>query len=303
MQEGLVSEMARHCSNCGAEVPEGATFCPNCGQSVAQETPQQAQQTQPMPRSDAPDSASGGGATPTAQTFQPAPEPQQPAFTPPEAPAGGRSRTGLYVGCGVAAVLGLLALLVVGAVVFFFLLAPSDSGGTSDPGNSDPGTSDPGTSDPGTSDPGTSDPGTSDPNPSPAPEEGSLNELVQEQVADFTLQGTEADPDAISNGATDALSMTYTAGDGTELTHLLSAHSSPEAAEQYLQAEVDALASEGFEVVEEIPLEDEQGQQFGRAVRLTQEGFEIIVWTNANLHAGAGAPEGYAVDFFANTPY
>jgi len=129
--------------------------------------------------------------------------------------------------------------------------------------------------------------------------------LVQPQVGDFTLQGSAEWPEAIQSGATQGLIMEYAASDGMLLPHYLAAYSSPDAANESHEAGIDGLVSEGFQVVEEIPLEDDQGEQFGTAVLLRGEvegaTYAAVFWTNGNLDARAVGPGETAVDFF-NVP-
>lgn len=274
-----------HCPNCGAEVAEGAAFCANCGKPLSRETSRQEETRQEA-----------------APAAQPSTATQQAVFTPPQAtpsggPAtGGKSRRGLYLGCGVAAVLGALAILVVGAGLFFFAFS-------SGPQPQPEPTPEPSPEPAPEPEPSPEPAPEPEPSPEPAPSSGSLEDLVQDQVGDFALQDIQEDPAVLEAGATQGLVMLYAAPDGTEIIHNLAAFSSPEDANRILQGMVDYLVQEqGFQKLEEIPLEDDQGNQFGSAVLLQGE-TEIVVWTNANLFAGAEGPPEAAVEFFSNTPY
>lgn len=283
-------EVARYCPNCGAENQEGAAFCSNCGRALPQEPPQQDQQGTPPAGTPPADASPATPASPTPQS-------PQSAVTPPAR----RSRTGLYVGCGVAAVLGLLAVLVVAAVIFFFVLG-SASGGGGDGGGGEITTPDEGGGEVTTPDEG-GDGGSG----SPPPDEGSLDEIVQEQVGDFKLEKVEEIPPAREKGVTDALQMEYTASDGTPLLHLVGAFDSADSANQLLEDDIDRIRSEGFEVVDEGVVESQDGEELGNYVVMQGEieGTEVlsVLWTNGNLEASALAPGEGAVDFYSNSEY
>jgi outer membrane biosynthesis protein TonB len=278
--------MSSSCPNCGTEIPEGAAFCPNCGQAVSQEK-EALQQEQQTTQSATP---------PAAQTSAPAQTREQSVVTQQQAapsgtPGGGGSRKGLILGgLAAASVLGFLALLVVGALLYFFVLAPQ---GEPEP-QPEPAPQPVPQPEP-------------EPNPEPAPGGGPLDDLVQQQVGDFTLQGSAEWPEATQAGATQALVMEYAASDGTPLTHYLAAFSSPDTANDSHQVGVDALVDRGYQVVEEFRLEDEQGKQFGTAVVLQGEiegtAYSVVLWSNGNLDARTWGPGETAVDFFNATSY
>ena len=243
---------------------------------------------------------------------QPTPPPtgaqqQSPAQPPPPVPpmpgggGGGRSRTGLFVGgCAVAAILGLIVLVVVGALLFFLL---AGGGGEQGGGGGVTTTSPP----PSSSEPTEASPPPSSPEPTEgsSPSGGSLADLVEEQAGPFTLdpQSIEELPDFISAGATDALGMGYVHEDGTELGHLLTAWASPEDANAAYQEIRDGLVSEeGYQLVGEEPVQDQEGNQVGTVAQLKGED-EIVIWTNGSLLSWAEAPEGYPVEFYNNVPY
>lgn len=279
--------MDRNCPNCARQTPEGADFCPHCGRVVSQEdAPRQVQQT------------ASATMVPTEQMPGPPPTRQQSVFTPPQAPpsgipgGGGRRKVLVLGGLAVAAVLGFVALLVVGAVLYFFIFAPEPAPETQPEPTPQ-------------SEPQPEPQPEPEPNSEPAPGGGPLDELVQQQVGNFALQGSAEWPEATQSGATQALAMEYVASDGTPLTHHLAAYGSPEAADQSLRAGVDGLVSAGFQEVKEIPLEGEEGQ-FGTAVLLQGEiegtAHSAVLWTNGNLDARAIGPGEAAVDFFSAPP-
>jgi hypothetical protein len=278
--------MTRYCPNCGAEVPQGATFCSNCGRHLSQDASQQTQQQTTGP-------------DPTAQTVAPTQTQQQPVFTPPQAPppGGGGGRRGLLLGgLAVAGVLGFIMLLVVGALIYFFATRPAstqpppqpEGGGEEQPEG------------------GEGQPIVEDGEGQPPPPSGSLDDLIQEQVGDFTLQQIDTLPEAIDAGATDARQMVYASPDGVQVSHNLSAWSSPDVANQNLQGFVESWVNEGFEVAEEFSVTSDD-QQVGSGVALVGEiegtQYELIFWTNDVLFAEVYAPSGYGVDFLNNVPY
>ena len=228
---------------------------------------------------------------------------QTPPTLPPMPPSGGGgSRMGLFVGgCAVAAVLGIIAILAVGAFLFFFLSRPV----APEPEPQPQPTPEPTQLQP------TPEPTQSEPTPEPQPEPqsggGSLDELVQEQVGNFTLQQIEEIPEAISAGATDARTMVYASPDGVQISHDLTAWTSADVANQQIQAIGEGLTSEGFQQAEEFPVNNEEGQQIGTGVLYVGEvegtTIEAILWSDDVLFCSVFAPEGYSVDFYNNLPY
>lgn len=271
-----------YCPNCGAELSPGAAFCGNCGTAVSEEAPGQTQQESPS------------GATAT-QTYAP----QQQSVSAP--PSGGRkSHKGLILGgLAAAGILGFMVVLILGAVIFFFATRPAE---TTDqppqPSGENPGTQSPGSEDPGTQAPSGEDPA------QPPPDTGSLDDIVQEQVGDFTLQQVDTLPEAVDAGAVDARQMIYASSDGTEVAHDLSVWSSPDEADQMLVSFADNLTSDGAQSVEEFEVTDQDGQQLGRGMALVGSGGEeIVLWTNDVLFCVIVAPEGYSADFYGGLSY
>jgi hypothetical protein len=228
---------------------------------------------------------------------------QTPPTLPPMPPSGGGgSRTGLLVGgCAVAAVLGILAILAVGAFLFFFLSRPVAPEPEPQPQPQPEPTQVQPTPEPTQPEP------TPEPEPEPPSGEGSLDELIQQEVGDFTLQQIEEIPEAIGAGATDARTMVYASPDGVQISHDLTAWTSADVANQQIQAIGEGLTSEGFQQVEEFPVTNQEGQQIGTGVVYTGEvegtTIEAILWSDDVLFCTIFAPEGYSVDFYNNLPY
>ncbi len=122
--------MDRRCDNCQTAVPGGTRFCPNCGADTSQGQGTTARRETSFPG--AQQGTFGTQEVPPPGT--PPGTPPQPVFAPEGVPAGGpgggRSSRGLlYVGgCAAAAVLGLVALVVVGALLYFVLSSGSETG-------------------------------------------------------------------------------------------------------------------------------------------------------------------------------
>lgn len=147
------------------------------------------------------------------------------------------------------------------------------------------------------------------PDPETMSDEKPLDDLVQQQVGDFTLQGSaEKWSEAAETGATQALQMDYETPEDGSLRHLVATYESPDEAKRTLQASVDELISEDWvQAIEETPLEDELGNQFGTATWLESkvEGdtYRLVLWTNGNLHARALGKEVTAVVFLETSRY
>lgn len=194
----------------------------------------------------------------------------------------------------MAGVLGLLAVLVIGALIVFLA---SGTGGTEpqpDP-NPNPSPTPQPTPEP------TPQP---TPQPEPAPDQGSLDNVIQRQVGDFRLQKVETIPKVIGNGATDARQMLYVSPDGVQILHILTAWSSADVANGQIQPFGQELTSQGFEKVREFPLKNGDGQQVGEAqIFIGDGGEEVAIWTDDVLFCVVDAPKGYGADFFNELPY
>jgi hypothetical protein len=316
--------MSRYCPNCGSEVPEGASFCASCGKPISGEAPRQ---EEPRHETASQEAASQAG---TATAEQPTTAPtaaQQAVFAPPGAPAsggappgaptGGKGRKGLYLGCGVAAVLGTLALLVVGAVLFLFVLGSSsepepqpepvqEPAQEPEPGQEPAQEPEPAPEPEPSPEPASDPQPQPEPDPEPAPSQGSLEDLVQEQVGDYTLVTVEEDPEAASIGATAGLFMLYEASDGVQVVHTLHSYASPEESNAAVQDASEGFAADGFEELQRGPIEVE-GEQVGDFVavqgQLDGQETQIVAWNNGPLFAMAIGPPDYVAPFFNNSVY
>jgi hypothetical protein len=194
---------------------------------------------------------------------------QPPRVPPPPTDTGGGRRHGLfYGGCAVAAILGLMAILVVGALIFLVVLG--SSGGGEGPSGYAPS---PG---PSTTSP---DPNTASPD---ATEPKYLDDVIVDQVGLFTLQEWSYDTaDATAAGAIDGVVMTYLHSDGTTLVVTVWEFTSSDGASEDLHQTVSD-ARQGYEIVDEFPVESSEGELLGKGVHVSGED-EIYVWTNGEL--------------------
>lgn len=288
--------MAGYCANCGTEISEGAAFCPNCGRSTAQAGTRDPRGGEDGARRQ----TQGTLAASATQQATPPDAGQRPVVTPPvSAPSGAKkSRRGLLIGgLAAAGLLGFLALLVVGALVYFFLLGPSPR---PEPMPQPTPAAQP---EPAPSGQQQAPEGQQQ---QPAPEEGSLQERVQDQVGDFTLQEVAENPGGIEAGATEALIMGYAGPDGVVVRHTLWAMPSPEEAEATRQTVAQSNVEDGFQVLDEQPVTIE-GEQVGTVTVLQGEvegsPLTLVLWTNGNIYAGAIGSGDAPTAFYQNVPY
>lgn len=198
-------------------------------------------------------------------------------------------------------VLGLLVVLVIGALIIFFLA--SGTGGTEPQPNPQPEPNPRPTSQP-TSQPTPQPTPQPAPQPQPTPDQGSLDSVIQRQVGDFELQKTETIPKVIGNGATDARQMIYASSDGVQVLHILTAWSSADVANAQIQPFGQELESQGFKEAQEFPVKDKDGKQIGTGKFYVGDGGEeVVIWTDDVLFCVIDAPKGYSANFFKGLPY
>jgi hypothetical protein len=130
--------------------------------------------------------------------------------------------------------------------------------------------------------------------------EGGLANKVKSEVGDFTLKqdSIKRDKQTLSNGATEALVMTYVAPDGTELEHHLASFPSPQRANQALQSNVEHKEDEGFEKVGWADVVSQDGQKIGAWVKLEKKNTAVWAWTNYDLKAVVEGPQSYATELY-----
>jgi membrane protein implicated in regulation of membrane protease activity len=128
-----------------------------------------------------------------------------------------------------------------------------------------------------------------DPTPPPEQTESKyLNNLIANQVGPFTLDSWERDTaDARARGAVDGVNMFYRHPDKPLLlVNVWEFPSSDGAKHSGLHTSVANAQSNGYQVVEELPLTTNEGKQLGQSVRLHQSGGEfddMMVWNNTTL--------------------
>jgi hypothetical protein len=190
----------------------------------------------------------------------------------------------------IVALLGAAGLvIVVLALIVFLSGGPDEPTPTTDAGQQE--------------EPGTTGPGSETQDPPPG---GSLRDLVSELsvVGDFTLVEAADFPELIQAGATDSVTTVYEASDGTSVFADLAAFSSPADAVEFLGSQVDGLGEQGLVVGEPATLENEQGEELGLAVTLTdQEGVTLLLWTNLELFVAVAGPGDAPFDFYAAVPF
>ena len=196
--------------------------------------------------------------------------PPLPPTPPPPADAGRDRRQGLfYGGCAVAALVALMAILVLGALIFLVASRSSEPGLGAGP---EP---------------------TPTPEPTPHPglsEPETLNDVVLGQVGPFMLDTWEWETaDATAAGAIDGVGMSYLhRDDGTALVVSIWEWPSPDDANDDLNRLVEAAQSNGYQTAAEFTVESGEGEQVGQAVHLHEGGEpELVVWTNGVLRIAA----------------
>jgi hypothetical protein len=135
-----------------------------------------------------------------------------------------------------------------------------------------------------------------------------LNQLVEHERANFSLQRTEDFPEARnSGGAADALTATYARPDqGVTLTHKLLKHKSADEASNKMNAEINAQARQGFLNHDQGPswvaLRQQQTMTRDGRVHTFYTGKEQFYWIDSrhrNVLNIVEAPNDYALDFFS----
>ena len=212
--------------------------------------------------------------------------PPLPPTPPPPADAGRDRRQGLfYGGCAVAALVALMAILVLGALIFLVALRSSEPSPGAGP---EPTPTPESTPHPGLSEPET------------------LKDVVLGQVGPFMLDTWEWETaDATAAGAIDGVGMSYLHIDnGTALVVSIWEWPSPDDANDDLNRLVEAAQSNGYQTAAEFTVESGE-EQVGQAVHLHEGGEpELIVWTNGVLRIAAqSSNESNLQRFYQYSPY
>jgi hypothetical protein len=191
----------------------------------------------------------------------------------------------------VAAILGLMAILVVGALIF--LVALGSSGGGENPPESAPSQG------PDTTSPG---PDTASPD---ATEPKYLRDVIVDQVGPFTLRNSDyVTADATAAGAIDGVTMIYVHSDGTDIVVVVYEYASSDGSSEALDQSVSASVNEGYEIVAEWPVESSDGEQLGKGVYMSGE-TEVYLWSNRELHLAVvtDSTADYLEEFYQNSSY
>jgi hypothetical protein len=287
------------CLQCRMPLPPGATSCPNCGTFIgappgyAQPPAPPGYAQPPAPPGYAQPPAPPGYAQPPAPPgyappgYAPpgyAPPGYPPAGLPPPAPSGGGG-AGLKVlgGCGLAGCLGavLAGVAVIGVIVALVMLAGSSSSSSGPTASGRSGA---------------------------LPVSGSLRDLVRPTVGGFSLISTATVTklgDRISPGVVDSLGAFYRSPDGSQLTQILLIYSSPDVAEQRMQAVFDVALQtlEPGQKVTRGEVRSSQGALLGSSLAITGGALEHVYWSNGKLLTFATANPPNAVDYQAASPY
>jgi hypothetical protein len=190
----------------------------------------------------------------------------------------------------VAALLALMAILVLGALIFLVVLG--SSGGGENPSGSAPSQG------PDTTSPG---PNTASPD---ATEPQFLDDVKVDQVGPFTLQESSYDTaNATAAGALDGVEMIYMHSDGTILGVTVWEFSSSDGASEDLDQTVSD-APQGYEIVDEWPVESNAGELLGKGVYMSGED-ETYMWTNGELSilVLTTSTADYLEEFYRNYSY
>jgi len=188
------------------------------------------------------------------------------------------SSSGLKIGCGIAAALGVLIAVVVG-VVFLFQMREDRTVSTSRPSSGTKVT----------------------------PDHGSLRDLVRDQVGQYHLSSVNSDvaDGDYGPGAVDSLGMKYHSDAGTEIIHYLIAYSSSTEAKKKIALTLRVIRRNlprGQSVDYQVR---EYRRGSGRSGEVTHihSTPEILVWANGRVFAFVKGPTGEAEAFRRALPY
>lgn len=144
--------------------------------------------------------------------------------------------------------------------------------------------------------------------------QGSLDDLIQKQVGDFTLQTNEP-LKSKPKSSTESRQTTYKSSDGTQVNHVVG-FVIPKYAYSANTTESEGFANGFLEAPEsikkelggvpkrsEFQVEDENGKQVGRGLLLEGTQSEYFLWTNERLTGAVKAPTGYGQNFYDELPY
>lgn len=287
------------------ETPQPNVPQPNVPQSNVPQpnTPQPGAPTQPLPQ------------TPPA-TFPAAVPNYAPSYAPPAAstpvttypaagyatPAAPKSNTGLKVagGCAAFGCLGFFGLLVL-AGGFLFLNGRSNSSETegaptvqtqpaSPPSDDDPTTNQPAD--------GSTPQAQPDTNAQPAPTTGSLENLIQKQVGNYSVVSAQRQADATQMGANDGIVAEYASSQNVHVALFVLSWPSENAASNWLDGRVKDAVDKGGEL---RVSKGEGGKRLAGVAN--RDGKSIIFRTNGQLSWLVLGPPANVVEFNNALPY
>jgi predicted RNA-binding Zn-ribbon protein involved in translation (DUF1610 family) len=259
----------KRCPSCGAEVLTEAAFCPKCGKDLSHEISRQEQQ---QTQQDAPSEAASATQVPSLTGTE------RLSFTPLTGGSGGEEKSSrqLVLGTIVAlAVLGLVAVAL-GAGFYFFILRDLGPDTRGSVGSQDS-----------------------------APQEDSLKQRLQPRVGNFMMQQAMDRQDMYSTlGSTEALEMFYVTADGKQLQYFLMAFPSSTESNRVSMFLVQlTVLTQGWKMVGEDGVWDQEGSQIGSMVLLERGDEEMVEWTNNELRARVIGPKGSALDFYLGSKH
>ena len=287
-----MSEGGSHfCENCGTETRQTTSFCPNCGTAQHPDLegpngPLAEEPTGPL----APILKPGRISTPDVPNVPPPPAPAAPA----QGGTGGFLRSfglgaGTYIGMAVA----LLVLLVIAVGVWALFLADTDSSRTMEKiaqqlsGGKQEATG-----------------------------EVSLQDLIPNQVGDYTLQTNEPYelPSKAKESSPETRRVTYESSEGDEVIQIVGILTPRYAySEQTTESErfIDGFLEAGVKGLDlgvdpkrsEFQVTDASGKQVGRGVLVQGTESDAVLWVNERLSAVVKAPAGEGQNFYDDLPY
>ena len=135
----------------------------------------------------------------------------------------------------------------------------------------------------------------------------SIEQVLTEQVGDYTLVNRGLSESGARGGALQAAELRYSTtppDPKTDVFHGVEVHLDTQAARDRVQTFGAALAESGFEVAERQPLRNESGDVQGAFLELTGEGQRLLLWSNRNVMFSLGGGEDADIDaFYADLPY
>ena len=299
------------CENYGTRISQTANFCPKCG---AAQHPDIEEPTGPLaeeagPRGTGTQNAAGPSVTAPHNESGRIPVSEVPGVPPPPTSAtaaqDGLGRFLRSFGLGAGARIGMavaLTLLLVLGLVGGAALISAVNGKAGEEGSA-------ATNQRGEE---ASTSATANAEKREAPSQGSLDNLIPEQVGDFTLETSEP-WNTGAEASTDSKRITYKSSEGIEVTHMVGFVTPKYAndkgfAEGYLKSftkpsSLNELDLGGEPERSDFEIKDESGKQVGRGVLLLGTENDFWAWTNGRLTAALKVPKGYGQDFYNELPY